>query len=136
MKIAILRTHTSRRIGTRQYRKSELVIPPELIKELSWSPNQPITFKTVGQNRLLLIPTEQEIKPTKQNFEEFADAITNVLTQNQKGLTWTQIRQQTGLKQRTPNPTYVYKMEMEHGLQRSQDKKTQKTIWRLCDELT
>ena len=129
--MATLQTCISRRVAGREYVKSELVIPRELVQRLSWSDDQTIDFKVIGQDKLLLIPAQREPQLTEPNFENFAAAVTRALSPCAQGLTWSQIRQQSGLRQKTPNPVWVYKLEMEHNLRRIIDKKTSQTLWRL-----
>lgn len=129
--MATLQTRISRRVADREYVKSELVIPRELVQKLNWSDDQTVDFKPCGSDKLLLIPTEPKQRPVKFAFETFAAAVLTVLTENPQGLTWSQIRELGELEQATPNPIWVYRLEKEYGLQRDRDKRTSQLLWRL-----
>ena len=131
--MATLQTRISRRVADREYVKSELVIPRELVQRLSWSDNQTVDFKLYGSDKLLLIPTEPRQRPVKLAFEAFAATVLRVLTENPRGLTWSRIRELGRLEQATPNPVWVYRMEKEHGLQRIRDGKTMQVLWKLTN---
>ena len=132
--MATLQTRISRRVADREYVKSELVIPRELVQRLSWSDDQTVDFRLYGGDKLLLIPTEPKQRPVKPTFVAFASAVLRVLTENPRGLAWSRIRELARLEQATPNPVWVYRMEKEHGLRRSRDGKTLQTTWRLDNE--
>jgi hypothetical protein len=131
--LTTLQTRISRRVGGKEYVKSELVIPRELVQKLRWSDDQTVDFKPHGSNKLLLIPTEPKQTPVKLAFEAFAATVLRVLTENPQGLTWSRIRELGRLEQATPNPIWVYRMEKEHGLQRIRDGKTMRVVWKLTD---
>lgn len=129
--MATLQTRISRRVADREYVKSELVIPRELVQKLNWSDDQTVDFRLHGSSKLLLIPTEPKQGPVKRVFETFAAAVIRVLTENPQGLTWSRIRELGRLEQATPNPIWVYRMENEHGLRRTRDGKALQLLWRL-----
>ncbi len=129
--MASLQTRISRRIGNKTYTKSELVIPQEYVNQLGWSQNQNVEFKPSGTGKLLLIPTAQKTTPPKPTFENFAAAVTKALRDTIGGLTWYDLRKRAGLSQRTPNPTWVYRLERDHGLRRIQNGKNLQTVWLL-----
>jgi len=128
--LATLQTRISRRLGAKEYRKSELVIPRELVQRLSWADDQTIDFKPYGNDKLLLVPTEPKQRPVKLAFEAFAATVLRVLTGHPQGLTWSRIRDLGELEQTTPNPIWVYRMEKECGLERFRNK-TMQVLWRL-----
>jgi len=129
--MASLQTRISRRAGDKTYVKSELVIPQEYVNQLGWTQNQNVEFKPYGTGKLLLIPTAQKTKPPKPTFETFAAAVTKALRETIGGLTWFEIRRKAGLKQSTPNPIWVYRLERECGVRRVRNGKNLQTIWRL-----
>jgi antitoxin component of MazEF toxin-antitoxin module len=131
LELATLQTRISRRVADREYVKSELVIPRELVQKLNWSDDQTVDFRLHGSSKLLLIPTEPKQGPVKRVFETFAAAVIRVLTENPQGLTWSRIRELGRLEQATPNPIWVYRMENEHGLRRTRDGKALQLLWRL-----
>jgi hypothetical protein len=130
LELATLQTRVSRRVAHKEYLKSELVIPRELVQRLSWSDDQTINFRLHGTSKLLLIPTEPRQRPVKLAFETFAITVLRVLAEHPQGLTWSRIRELGELEQATPNPTWVYRMEKECGLERTRDK-TLQVLWRL-----
>ncbi len=129
--MAMLQTRTNRRVGHKSYVKYQLTIPPEYVQELGWDENQSVDFRRHGDNKLLLVPTTPKSKQPKLTFEVFAAAVTKALKETLVGLTWTEIRRRTGLSQRTPNPTWVYRLERDHGLRRIQNGKNLQTLWLL-----
>ena len=131
LELATLQTRISRRVCDKEYVKSDLVIPRDLVQKLNWSDDQTVDFRPYGGNKLLLIPTERKQTPVKRAFETFAAAVIRVLTENPQGLTWSRIRELGRLEQATPNPVWVYRMENEHGLHRTRDGKTLQVLWRL-----
>jgi len=131
LELATLQTRTSRRVGSKEYVKSELVIPRELVQKLSWSNDQTINFRLHGSNKLLLIPTEPRQRPIKLAFETFAATVLRVLAEHPQGLIWSEIRQLGELSQITPNPIWVYRMQRERGLQRVRDGKSLQILWKL-----
>jgi len=129
--MASLQTRISRRVGDKTYVKHELVIPQEYVGQLGWSQNQNVEFKPYGENKLLLIPTTPKARPSKPTFETFAAAVTKALKETLGGLTWYDLRQRAGLNQRTPNPTWVYRLEKEHGLRRVRNGRNLQIVWKL-----
>lgn len=129
--MAMLQTRTNRKVGDKTYLKHELTIPQEYVRELGWSENQTVGFRRYGANKLLLVPTTPKNSQPKLTFEVFAAAVTKALRETIVGLSWTEIRRRTGLSQRTPNPTWVYRLERDHGLHRIQNGKNLQTVWRL-----
>ena len=75
-----------------------------------------VDLRIYDGNKLLLIPTQPRPKPVKPTFEAFATAIVRVLSSHPQGLTWSRIHEVAGLQQRTPNPTWVYRMQRERAL--------------------
>jgi antitoxin component of MazEF toxin-antitoxin module len=130
VELATLQTRVSRRVRGKEYVKSDLVIPRELVQKLSWSDDQTINFRLHGSNKLLLIPTEPRQRPVKLAFETFAATVLRVLAEHPQGLAWSRIRELGELEQATPNPVWVYRLEKECGLERSHDKALQ-VLWRL-----
>jgi len=128
--LATLQTRISRRVADREYVKSELVIPRDLVQRLSWSDDQTIDFKPYGSDKLLLIPIEPRQRPVKLAFETFAATVVRILAEHPQGLTWSRIRELGELEQATPNPIWVYRMEKECGLERTRDK-TLQVLWRV-----
>jgi len=128
--LATLQTRISRRVADREYMKSELVIPRALVQKLAWSDDQTIDFRLHGSNKLLLIPTEPTPETQKPTFENFAVKVMSVLAAHSQGLTWSKIRELAELEPVTPNPTWVYRLEKEYGLQRIRDK-TLQILWKL-----
>jgi hypothetical protein len=129
--LATLQTRISRRVANREYVKSELVIPRDLVQRLSWSDDQTIDFRLYGSGKLLLIPTEPRQRSVKLSFETFAAIVLRMLSEHPQGLTWSQTRALGQLEQATPNPIWVFRLEKEYGLQRDRDKRTSQLLWRL-----
>ena len=54
-----LQKHFARKVGTKEYSKYVVVIPPEHIEELHWEEGQELKSKVKGKS-LLLSPKETE----------------------------------------------------------------------------
>lgn len=76
--------------------------------------------------RKQLNPSE---KPKKMTYEEFRDRIRELIKEEKKGLSWTEIKAKIGLPQKVRNNLWVKMMEKDIGLVR--EKVGTKTIWRL-----
>ena len=54
-------------------------------------------------------------------YEQFRDAILNILRKSPEGLTWTEVRTAAAFPQKFPNNVWVHRMETEIGLLRVRD---------------
>ena len=69
-------------------------------------------------------------------YELFKEKIKKILTENPKGLTWSQIKRKLRLPQKVPNNKYVAQMEKDIGLKRervaiTEGSREKTLIWRL-----
>ena len=108
-------------------------IPEKIIKKIQWEPGSDLSVTQKGQKLVIEFKAGPSVKSRKDpapsmSFEEFQEKIVSLL-KNNKGLTWSQIRDILSLPQRVPNNKWVDKMEKEIGLVRIKDKKG--IIWRL-----
>jgi antitoxin component of MazEF toxin-antitoxin module len=129
--MATLQTRISRRLGEKTYLKSSLTIPRNFVEELGWKDDQELEFQRVDENGLMLTPTQPKLKASSPTFESFAEAVERALAEAPQGLTWSQIRETTGLPCKKPNPLWVHRLENERGLKRFRDSKTSQIIWKL-----
>jgi len=128
-----LQRSISRRIGGREYVKHQVVIPNNIVDILGWSPGDRLEGKTAAKGLLIYrIGPRQPIE--KPSYEQFEQAVTNILTTVPKGCTWSELRLKAGLNQLTPSPIWVKRMEHERGLQRILNRTTSQLVWRLPEE--
>jgi len=68
--------------------------------------------------------------PRPKDYLKFRDPIEKILKQAKVPLTWTEIKEKAGFKQKVPNNKWVKWMEEDIGLLREKTKEG-KTLWRL-----
>jgi len=126
-----LQTSTSRRVGNKTYTKNQIVIPNGLVTQLRWNPGDQLGAR-ITANRLLVYKVEakQNIKPS---YEQFREAVTSVLRVVPQGCPWSDVRVKAALRQRTPSPVWVRRMEDEKKLERIRNS-TSQVIWKLPEE--
>jgi len=69
------------------------------------------------------------VSEKKMSYEEFKEKIVNVLKDEPKGLSWTEIRKRANLYQKFPNNKWVHRLEKDIGLIR--EKVKGRPIWRI-----
>lgn len=113
----------------KKYSKWVVIIPSSKIDKLGWNEGDELESVVKGNTLLikhLLNPPE---KPKKMTYEEFRDRIEELLKNEEKGLSWTEIKAKLGFPQKVPNNLWVRMMERDIGLIR--EKVGTKTIWRV-----
>jgi antitoxin component of MazEF toxin-antitoxin module len=117
--------------GKRHY-KNVITIPDDIVNKVGWNIGDEIRI-AVQENRLLLeathTPISKSIATAKDPYEDFRDEVKKVLESKPEGVSWTQIKTELQLSQRTPYHKWVSRMEKEIGLAR--ERKESQTIWRL-----
>jgi len=68
--------------------------------------------------------------PRPKDYEKFKVPIEKILKQAKKALTWAEIKEKAGFKQKVPNNKWVKWLEEDIGLVREKTKDG-KTVWRL-----
>lgn len=117
--------------GKRHY-KNIITIPDGIINQLNWNIGDEIEM-TIKRDALQLratpTPMSKPIAVAKDPYEDFRDEVKKVLQSRPQGLSWTQIKKQLQLSQRTPYHKWVNRMEKDINLLRH--KKGTKVIWSL-----
>ncbi len=111
-----LQKQVNRKIGTVEYAKWVITIPPEDIKLLGWKEGQ--TLKTQINHEGLLI-----VKSEVMTYEEFKNKILKLLSNNHRGITWDEMKKSLELNQTVPNNKWVKQLENDIKLQRRKDGK-------------
>ncbi|MDH5788781.1 MAG: hypothetical protein OEZ40_10875, partial [Candidatus Bathyarchaeota archaeon] len=108
-----------------------ITLPSKIVNEVEWQEGDTLAL---GVNVDVLTVWRQpnpKKEQTKLPYEEFRDKIAKLLESENQGLTWTQIKQKLGFKQKVPNNLWVKLMEQDIGLVRELNTKKGRTIWRL-----
>ena len=129
--MVLLQTRVSRRRGEKTYLKSIVTIPRNFVKDLQWTNDQELSLQRIGENKLVLAPAQPKPRINRPTYESFAEAVERVLTEEQAGLTWSKIREASGLPHKRPSPLWVHRLENEHGLKRDKDSKSSQIIWKM-----
>jgi len=108
-------------------------IPEKIIKKIGWEAGSELEIKQKEQDLVIEFKAKPSSKSRKDpapsmSFEVFQEKIANLL-KNQKGLTWSQIREILMLPQIVPNNKWVARMEKEIGLVRLKEKTG--IVWQL-----
>lgn len=125
-----LQRQVSRVVGTTQYVKWVVTLPPRQITELGWQEGDELETKVSGK-MLTVKKSNNPDPPSKMTYEEFRDKIEALLKSEPNGLSWTEIKQKLKLPQTVPNNLWVRTMDKDIGLVRKFDNASGKTIWRL-----
>jgi antitoxin component of MazEF toxin-antitoxin module len=107
--------------------KYVITLPETIIDELGWDAGSELEATKKDRSIIVnCIATPWEVAKResieKMTYEEFRDKIKGVLQYNDKGMTWTQIRNQLKLNQVVPNNKWVRHMEKDIGLIRVKGK--------------
>jgi antitoxin component of MazEF toxin-antitoxin module len=117
--------------GKKHY-KNVITIPDNIVNQLNWNIGDEIEMIVQGDSLQLKAtptPISKPIAIAKDPYEDFRDEVEKVLQSHPNGISWSQIKKQLQLSQRTPYHKWVRRMEKDIGLVR--EKKGTKTIWRL-----
>jgi len=125
-----LQRSVSRRLGSREYVKHQVVIPNNIIAQVRWSLGENIEARATAKG-ILLYKTDPKQLDEKLDYEQFKRTVVNALTTIPLGCSWSELRIKAGLKQKTPSPIWVKQLEEETGLKRLQGETTSRMIWRL-----
>lgn len=116
------------------YFKYIITIPEEIIEKLGWKEGYELKHTLVDKFLVIefqSMPIKRENKTiaTKMSYNEFRDKIRDSLLYNDKGMTWTELRNKLKLEQIVPNNKWVRQMENEIGLIRT--KEIRGIVWRI-----
>jgi bifunctional DNA-binding transcriptional regulator/antitoxin component of YhaV-PrlF toxin-antitoxin module len=126
-----LQRQVTRVVEDKEYTKWVITIPPEQIESLGWKEGEELESR-LGKNSLIIKKASLKNKDSgKMTYEEFKNAILNLLRTEPQGLSWMEIKKRLNLPQKVPNNLWVKMMERDIGLVRHLNHKTSKTIWRV-----
>jgi len=128
-----LQRSVSRRIGSREYIKHQVIISNNLITQVGWRPGDHIEARVTAKG-ILLYKTEPMQSDKRLDYEQFKRTVVNALTTVPQGCTWSELRIKAGLIQLTPSPIWVRRMEEEKSLQRIRDSTMSQSIWKLPEQ--
>lgn len=113
--------------------KHQVVIPNNDIQQLGWKSGDYLERRITAKG-LFLYKVDPRLQTKEPEYEEFKQAVTRTLAVLQDGCTWSELRLKASLRQRTPSPIWVRRMEDEKILERVRDRATFRVIWRLSQE--
>jgi len=128
-----LQRSISRRMNGKEYVKHQIVIPNSAVDQLEWCPGDYLEGRRTGKG-FLLYKVEPKPHMRKPSYEQFKEAVTDILMALPQGCTWSELRSKTGLNQLTPSPLWVKRMEGEKSLERIRDPTTSRIVWKIPEE--
>lgn len=126
---------SSHRLRGREYVKHQVVIPNTIMEQLGWVQGDQLEAR-ISPKGLLLYKIALKPKARKLGYEEFKGAVLKVLSGLPKGCVWSELRQLASLRQRTPSPLWVKKLEDENVLIRIKDPATSQIVWSLSERVS
>lgn len=125
---------TAYRYGNKTQYKHIITIPEETINRLGWPEGSELKDSVHGKSLVIDFvspPVKKEVKPIepKMSYEEFRDKIKGALEYNDRGMTWTELKNHLKLEQVVPNNKWVRLLENDIGLVRLKD--VRGVVWRL-----
>lgn len=128
-----LQRSISRRMNGKAYIKNQVVISNHDIVKLGWNQGDELETRITSKRSLLIYKVEPKPHVKKLSYEEFRDAIISLLRCIPDGCTWSDLKVRADLKQLTPSPIWVRRMEDERRLERVLDPITSKVFWKYVD---
>lgn len=101
--------------------KYVITLPESVIDKLGWQAGSELQA-TIRDKSVVVdfvsnpVKRGRRIVADKMTYDEFRDKIKGTLEYNDKGMTWTQIRDKLKLNQVVPNNKWVRRMEKDIGL--------------------
>lgn len=98
-----------------------ITLPESVIDKLGWQAGSELQA-TIRDKSVVVdfvsnpVKRGRRIVADKMTYDEFRDKIKGTLEYNDKGMTWTQIRDKLKLNQVVPNNKWVRRMEKDIGL--------------------
>jgi antitoxin component of MazEF toxin-antitoxin module len=120
----------SRRLGGKEYVKHQIVIPNNVIEQLGWSQGDHLETR-ISSKGLLIYRIQAPHRIREPQYEDFKEAVIEVLSALPNGCAWSELKQKAKLPQLTPSPMWVKKLEDDACLKRIRDPATSQIIWRL-----
>jgi hypothetical protein len=124
-----LQRSTSRRVAGKEYIKFQVVIPNDAVAQLRWRQGDHLEGRPT-RTGFLIYKAEAKESITQPDYETFKKEVVRALLALPQGATWSEFRAKTALKQGTPSPIYVKRMEDEGILERHRDAVTSQVIWK------
>lgn len=109
------------------------MLPNNAIEQVGWTQGDYLDVRVTPKG-MLIYKTDPKQKTKQLSYEEFKEAVTRTLSTIPKGCPWSELKLKADLKQRTPSPIWVRRMENERILERVRDHATFRVIWRLSQE--
>ena len=128
-----LQRSISRRLGSKEYVKYQVIIPNNIVMQAEWNPGDYIEAKATKKG-ILLCKIEPPQESRRPDYEQFKAAIIHTLTLSPQGFPWSELRLKAGLSQLTPSPVWVRQMEDENTLERVREPTRSQVIWKLPEE--
>jgi bifunctional DNA-binding transcriptional regulator/antitoxin component of YhaV-PrlF toxin-antitoxin module len=131
------------RIGSKPYKKYQVVIPKHVLKEAGWIQGEDeeevtwqgeITFRANGNGRIMLARSDSRVTETsKLDYDAFRRLVHQHLSAENHGLTYAEIRAREPNLPRSPAAIWVKQLEADIGLVRipNANRKILKKIWKL-----
>jgi bifunctional DNA-binding transcriptional regulator/antitoxin component of YhaV-PrlF toxin-antitoxin module len=118
--------------GSKEYTKHQVVIPNDLTERLGWRRGVCLEARLTAKG-VLLRKVESIVQVEKPDYEQFKEAVIGTLRTELKGCRWSILRLKAGLRQKTPSPIWVKRLEDELVLQREMEQVTSQPIWKPRD---
>jgi len=128
-----LQRSISRRLGGKEYAKHQIVVPNSTVEQLGWRHGDYLEVRVTPRG-LLIYRAERRQRFERPSYQQFKEAVTDVLMTLPQGCTWSELRSKTGLNQLTPSPLWVKRMEGERSLERIRDPATSRVVWKIPEE--
>ena len=128
-----LQRSVSRRLNGKEYVKHQIVIPNSAVGQLGWCSGDYLEGRRTGKG-FLLYKVEPRQRTERPSYQQFKEAVTNILMALPQGCTWSELRSKTGLNQLTPSPIWVKRLEGERSLERVRDPTTSRAVWKIPEE--
>jgi antitoxin component of MazEF toxin-antitoxin module len=125
-----------RLVDNRYQYKYVVTLPESLVEELGWKEGSELGA-AIRERSLVIdfisapVKRERRVVVTKMTYDDFRDKIRQVLEYNDKGMTWTEIRNYLRLDQVVPNNKWVRLLEKDIGLVRTK-RSDGVIIWRVA----
>jgi bifunctional DNA-binding transcriptional regulator/antitoxin component of YhaV-PrlF toxin-antitoxin module len=129
------------RIGSKPYKKYQVVIPKYILKEAGWIQGEDevawqgeIVFRTNGNSRIMLARSDSRVTETsKLGYDAFRRLVHQHLSAEKHGLTYAELRAREPNLPRSPAAIWVKQLEADIGLVRipNANRKMLKRIWKL-----
>lgn len=119
------------RRGDKIYVKHQVVIPNKIVAQAGWKPRDIINVDFDRKGRVVLSASSPRPRYEKVTYDQLRDAVKQILVSEPSGLTWSGIRKKMPTLPSKPSAIWVKRMEIEIGLNRTIERETYHTLWRI-----